>query len=81
MAKLPPILTFQSVVDNTVTASAIVTYLYDKLPVNGSELVVYDVNRNSTLLYLMKNRPGDPAVYFESVAPLMFGVTILRNRH
>ncbi len=81
VAALPPMLTFQSVVDNTVSASAIVTHLYDKLPANGSELVMYDVNRNSTVLHLMKNRPGDPAVYFESVAPLNFGVTILRNRY
>ncbi len=79
--KLPPMLTFQSVVDNTITARAIVTNLYARLPANGSELVVYDVNRNSTLLHLMKNVPGDPAAFFESVAPLKFGVTILRNRH
>ena len=81
VAKLPPILTFQSVVDNTVDASAIVTVLYDKLPANGSQLVVYDVNRNSTVLHLMKNLPDDPANYFEAAAPLDFGVTILRNRH
>ena len=80
-AKLPPILTFQSVVDNTVSARAIVTILYDRLPANGSELVVYDINRNSTLLNLMKNLPGDPSEYFESAAPLNFGVTILRNRN
>lgn len=81
VARLPPILTFQSVVDNTVSARAIVTDLYDKLPANGSELVVYDVNRKSTYLHLMKNMPFDPAVYFESVAPLKFGVTVLRNRY
>ena len=81
VAELPPILTFQSVADNTVSASAIVTHLYDKLPANGSELVVYDVNRNSTALHLMKNLPEDPVDYFESVAPLKFGVAILRNRH
>ena len=81
VARLPPILTFQSVVDNTVSARAIVTDLYDKLPANGSELVVYDVNRSSTVLHLMKNMPFDPAVYFESVAPLKFGVTVLRNRY
>jgi alpha-beta hydrolase superfamily lysophospholipase len=80
-AALPPILTFQSVVDNTVSASAVVTNLYDKLPYNGSELVVYDINRSSTVLHLMKNVPVDPADYFESVAPLKFRVAILRNRH
>ena len=43
-SKLPPILTFQSIVDNTVSTAAIVTNLYSRLPANGSELVVYDVN-------------------------------------
>lgn len=80
-ARLPPILTFQSVVDNTISARAIVTNLYDRLPANGSELVVYDINRSSTVLHLMKNLPGDPADYFKSAVPLKFGVAILRNRH
>jgi alpha-beta hydrolase superfamily lysophospholipase len=79
-AKLPPILTFQSVVDNTVSTSAIVTNLYSRLPAKGSELVIYDVNRNSTLLHLMKNVPIDPAALMESAAPLSYGVTVLRNR-
>ena len=81
VSKLPPILTFQSVVDNTVSASAIVTDLYTKLPANGSELVVYDVNRSSTVLHLMKDVSDDPVAYFEAVAPLKYGVTVLRNRH
>lgn len=80
-AKLPPILTFQSVVDNTISAPAIVSHLYDKLPANGSELVVYDINRDSTLLHLIRNAPDDPVDYFESAAPLNFGVAILRNRN
>jgi len=80
VARLPPILTFQSVVDNTISATAVVTHLYAKLPDNGSELVIYDANRNSTVLYLMKNLPGDPAKYFASVAPMNFAVSILRNR-
>ncbi len=79
-AKLPPILTFQSIVDNTVGATAIVHTLYEQLPANGSELVVYDINRNSTLLYLMKNQPLKPVGFFTSRAPLNFGVTILKNR-
>ena len=79
-AAMPPVLTFQSLVDNTVRAEAVVTTLYDRLPSNGSELVIYDINRNSTMLHLMKNRPFDPAGYFSSLAPLKFGVTILKNR-
>ncbi len=81
IVKLPPILTFQSVADKTVGSRAIVTDLYEKLPANGSELVLYDVNRNSTVLHLIKNLQSDPADDFMSAAPLKFGVTILRNRH
>ena len=40
-----PILTFQSVVDFTVSTRAIVNALYVNLPANGSELVLFDLNR------------------------------------
>ncbi|WP_442755360.1 alpha/beta hydrolase [Methylocystis sp. JAN1] len=43
---LPPLLTFQSVMDFTVSTPAVLTGLYDRLPANGSELVLFDVNRN-----------------------------------
>jgi hypothetical protein len=42
---LPPILTFQSVVDFTVSTNAIVSALYARLPSNGSERVSFDVTR------------------------------------
>jgi alpha-beta hydrolase superfamily lysophospholipase len=51
---LPPILTFQSVVDFTVSTRAIVTGLYANLPANGSELVLFDVNRNAKLSPLLR---------------------------
>jgi alpha-beta hydrolase superfamily lysophospholipase len=44
---MPPILTFQSVVDATVSTPAVVHDLYDRLPANGSELVLFDVNHLS----------------------------------
>jgi alpha-beta hydrolase superfamily lysophospholipase len=46
---LPPILTFQSVVDFTVSTRAIITSLYAQLPANGSELVLFDMNRSAKL--------------------------------
>jgi len=45
LAQLPPIITFQSVMDFTVSTSAIIDALYSRLPSNGSELVLFDVNR------------------------------------
>jgi alpha-beta hydrolase superfamily lysophospholipase len=47
LGELPPVLTFQSVMDFTVSASAVVTGLYARLPANGSELVLFDLNRNA----------------------------------
>jgi alpha-beta hydrolase superfamily lysophospholipase len=45
LADLPPVLTFQSVIDFTVSTPAILTALYAHLPDNGSEIVLFDVNR------------------------------------
>jgi alpha-beta hydrolase superfamily lysophospholipase len=47
--KMPPILTFQSLVDSTVITRALGRELYDQLPDNGSELVFFDVNRRGFL--------------------------------
>jgi alpha-beta hydrolase superfamily lysophospholipase len=47
ISELPPMLAFQSLVDATVLTSTIVDKLYNKLPSNNSELVLFDVNRLS----------------------------------
>jgi len=49
MGEVPPILAFQSVVDDTVDAHGVMTQLFDKLGANGSELVLFDVNRNRVI--------------------------------
>ena len=46
---LPPILTFQSLVDTTVRTDAVVDTLYARLSREGSELVLFDVNRQSRI--------------------------------
>lgn len=46
LATLPPVLTFQSVVDATVSTPAVLSRLYALLPDNGSELVLFDINRS-----------------------------------
>ena len=56
LARLPPVLAFQSAVDSTVVGDALVHGLFDKLPKNGSEIVVFDVNR-ATPLELLLSQP------------------------
>jgi alpha-beta hydrolase superfamily lysophospholipase len=61
LSQLPPIITFQSVMDYTVSTSAIVSGLYDHLPANGSELVLFDVNRTVKFGPLLR-RSADTAL-------------------
>ncbi len=59
LQQLPPILAFQSVVDTTVSASAVVTGLFEKLPASGHELVFFDINRieGSARFFKMDPKP------------------------
>jgi len=47
--QMPPVMTFQSLVDATVFTAATLDSLYEKLPSNGSELVLFDINRMDAL--------------------------------
>jgi alpha-beta hydrolase superfamily lysophospholipase len=47
--QLPPMLCFASLVDSTVSTPATVERLYGSLSPNGSELVLFDMNRRSAL--------------------------------
>ena len=49
LQEMPPVLAFQSLVDKTVVTAAVLDDLYEKLPDNGSELVLFDVNRMGEL--------------------------------
>jgi alpha-beta hydrolase superfamily lysophospholipase len=76
---MPPILAFQSSVDATVTASALVAHLFDRLPPAGHELVLFDINRRAEVGILLQQ---DPRAVFE---PLLkkndrgFDLTVVTN--
>ncbi len=56
LARMPPIMTFQSLVDSTIIAADVVNRLYRRLPDNGSELIVFDVNTVGVLDEFYRNR-------------------------
>ncbi len=58
--ELPPILAFQSLADATVLTGAVVWKLFDRLVENGSELVLFDVNRGANVRPFL--RPEDSAL-------------------
>ena len=60
LAELPPILAFQSSVDATVSAPALVRHLFARLPPADHELVLFDINRNVETDELLRYDPrGD----------------------
>ena len=54
MSRLPPVSTFQSVVDATVIADDVVRRLYSRVTTAESELVLFDVNRASWLRHFVR---------------------------
>jgi len=52
--ELPPIITFQSIVDYTVSTPALINDLYAYLPENESELVLFDINRDTAFMPLVR---------------------------
>jgi alpha-beta hydrolase superfamily lysophospholipase len=77
--RLPPILTFQSIVDSTVSAPAVLFSLYDKLPANGSELVVFDVNHLSGIDVFVQPADLDLGRRFIEAAPRPYRRVLITN--
>ena len=76
---LAPVLTFQSLVDATVSTSAIVHRLYDRLPANGSELVLFDINRVSDLAPFLERPEQDLLLDLRARTDLRYRLTAISN--
>lgn len=74
---LAPVLTFQSVLDSTVSTQAVVTNLHELLPAGRSELVLFDRNRSADAGALM--RPDSDAVRASMIGAVRnpFALTIV----
>lgn len=79
LGRLPPILTFQSVVDATVSTPAVLSRLYARLPANGSEIVLFDLNRTMRFGPLFGAGADTVLDRILPAAPRAFGVTIVAN--
>ncbi|MCE3001469.1 MAG: alpha/beta hydrolase [Xanthomonadaceae bacterium] len=81
LARLPPILTFHSVLDTTVRSDAVVRRLYDALPANGSELVMYDLNRWNVFLPLFRPAQLDGVRALFDGGPRAYTLRVVTNQH
>jgi len=79
LAGLPPILTFQSVVDFTVSTRAIIASLYAHLPANGSELVLFDMNRSAKLGLLLSSAADTVLTRILPPPPRRFRTVVITN--
>jgi alpha-beta hydrolase superfamily lysophospholipase len=79
LAKLPPVLTFQSVVDFTVSTPAVISGLYDHLPANGSELVLFDLNRAAGVSPLLRDAAETVLSRILPAPPRRYRTVIITN--
>jgi len=77
--QLAPLLAFQSIVDATVSAPALVSGLYERLPPGNNELVVFDINRYVEIGPLLKVAPGEDMAAVLRSANRAFVLTIVAN--
>ncbi|TDH60578.1 alpha/beta hydrolase [Dankookia rubra] len=76
---LPPVLTFQSVADATVSTPAVLSALYSQLPANGSEIVLFDINRNAKLGPLLSPAAAALADRLLPPAPRRYAAVVVGN--
>lgn len=77
---LPPVLSFQSVVDATVPPEASLSRLYRRLEANGSALVLFDVDREARSEAFLTSETNQVLNSVESRGPWAFDIVVLTNR-
>jgi hypothetical protein len=75
----PPVLTFLSWTDATVSTSATIQYLYDQMENMGSELVIFDANRSERLSFFIPAANSPPLQRLTAAANLPYRLTVITN--
>jgi alpha-beta hydrolase superfamily lysophospholipase len=77
--RFPPVLTFQSIVDATVSTPAVFSGLYHQLINAGNELVIFDINRSTGIASLMSSDPLDRILALQTNHSANYGFTLVTN--
>ena len=72
-------LTFQSLIDATVTTGAILERFYDQLDSPASELVLFDIDRAEPLKYFLASDPAIILARIRSDSVLPYRLTLISN--
>ena len=65
--------------DSTVSTAAVISGLYDRLPANGSELVLYDVNRAARIAPMLRPAALADAARLAPAAPRPYRTVVVGN--
>jgi alpha-beta hydrolase superfamily lysophospholipase len=79
LSRLPPLLAFQSVLDSTVSSADVMHALFDKLPSNGSELVLFDINRANLLAPMFRSVAAGQLDALNGATPRAYRLDIVGN--
>jgi esterase/lipase len=75
----PRVISFQSIVDDTVDAKSILNFI-SKLPGKNHEVVVYDVNQNEAIVEILKKKPDNLIEIMNKESPFEFKISLITNR-
>ncbi|RTR26312.1 alpha/beta hydrolase [Shewanella atlantica] len=79
LSSLSPIISFQSITDATVSSRAVLSDLYLRLPANGHELVMFDINRTQVNMSLIPTDPLSAMNELITDRDLKFKYTLIEN--
>ena len=79
LKELPPVLAFQSLVDATVSTAAVVHALFNQLDANGSELVLFDINRLSGIEPFIDPAAATILSRLTDASPRRYGRSLVTN--
>lgn len=79
LAKMPPVLTFQSALDATVSTRAVFESFYRYLPDGGHEIVLFDRNHGALVGPLVRPALVDALADVVPDAPRAYDVTVVTN--
>ncbi|AQS35639.1 Alpha/beta hydrolase family [Shewanella psychrophila] len=79
LESLSSVLAFQSLTDDTVSTQAVISGLFQKLPQDNHQLVIFDINRTEVNMGLI---PDDPILHFGGLfntTHLKYDLTLVHN--
>jgi alpha-beta hydrolase superfamily lysophospholipase len=77
--RFPRTFAVQSLVDTTVLTEAIASRLFDRLPANGSELILFDINRSANVRPYLTSMQHGLLDNLESETKRLYRLTLITN--